>query len=77
MRTDPEISPCGGIIGLGVVGSVFIFGTKVYGATNWISIAEFGFQLVCLRRLLAAELEAVGNNASRLVIAFYLDEFLL
>ena len=33
-----------GIIGLGVVGSVFIFGTKVYGATNWISIAGIGFQ---------------------------------
>ena len=27
-----------GILGLGVVGSVFIFGTKVYGATNWVSI---------------------------------------
>ena len=33
-----------GIIGLGGVGSVFIFGTKVYGATNWISIAGIGFQ---------------------------------
>ena len=29
---------------LAVVGSVFIFGTKVYGATNWISIAGIGFQ---------------------------------
>lgn len=33
-----------GILGLGVVGSVFIFGTKVYGATNWVSIAGIGFQ---------------------------------
>lgn len=33
-----------GILGLVVVGSVFVFGTKVYGATNWINIAGIGFQ---------------------------------
>lgn len=33
-----------GILGLVVVGSVFVFGTKVYGATNWVNIAGIGFQ---------------------------------
>lgn len=33
-----------GILGLVIVGSVFVFGTKVYGATNWVNIAGIGFQ---------------------------------
>lgn len=33
-----------GLFGLAVVGSVFVFGRSVYGATNWVSIAGIGFQ---------------------------------
>lgn len=33
-----------GILGLIVVGSVFVFGRSVYGATNWVTIAGIGFQ---------------------------------
>ena len=33
-----------GVLGLLVVGSVFVFGESVYGARNWISIAGIGFQ---------------------------------
>lgn len=33
-----------GILGLGLVGSVFVFGRSVYGAINWVSIAGIGFQ---------------------------------
>ncbi len=33
-----------GVLGLLVIGSVFVFGRSVYGATNWISIAGIGLQ---------------------------------
>ncbi len=33
-----------GILGILVVGSVFVFGRSVYGATNWVTIAGIGFQ---------------------------------
>ncbi len=33
-----------GIFGLALVGSVFVFGRNVYGATNWVTIAGIGFQ---------------------------------
>lgn len=33
-----------GVLGLLVVGSVFVFGQSIGGATNWISIAGIGFQ---------------------------------
>ncbi len=33
-----------GLLGLALVASVFVFGTTVYGATNWVTIAGIGFQ---------------------------------
>ena len=33
-----------GLLGLLTVGSVFIFGRTVYGATNWVTICGIGFQ---------------------------------
>ena len=33
-----------GVLGMALVGSVFIFGESIYGARNWISIAGIGFQ---------------------------------
>ena len=39
-----RIGPVYGIVGILAVGSVFIFGSTVYGATNWISIGGIGFQ---------------------------------
>ncbi len=33
-----------GVIGLAMISSVFVFGTTVYGATNWVYIAGVGFQ---------------------------------
>ncbi|MCR4672450.1 MAG: FtsW/RodA/SpoVE family cell cycle protein [Lachnospiraceae bacterium] len=39
-----RIGPVYGILGILLVGSVFVFGSTVYGATNWISIGGIGFQ---------------------------------
>ncbi len=33
-----------GLLGIALVGSVFVFGRSVYGAINWVSIAGIGFQ---------------------------------
>lgn len=33
-----------GLVGLGLIASVFVFGKKVYGATNWIEIGSIGLQ---------------------------------
>lgn len=33
-----------GILGFGLIASVFVFGRRMYGATNWIAIGGFSFQ---------------------------------
>jgi len=33
-----------GVLGLALVGSVFVFGKSIYGATNWISVGGIAFQ---------------------------------
>ena len=61
-----------GVLGLLVVGSVFVFGEDVYGARNWISIAGIGFQPSELAKIIfvffAASMLYKNTSFKRIVI---------